>query len=43
VRRGEDTRAGAVIFGSNLEFKHEDDCKREPGGFGNSASFSARD
>ncbi len=31
VRRGEDSRAGALVFGGDLEFKHRADCKRELG------------
>jgi hypothetical protein len=34
VRRGEDSRAGTLVFGRDGEFKHRADCKREITGFG---------
>ena len=33
VTRVENTHPGAVVFGCNLEFKHQVDCKRELGDF----------
>ena len=35
VRRGEDSRAGAVVFSGDGEVKHLADCKRELGDFRN--------
>jgi hypothetical protein len=35
MRRGEDSRAGAVVFSGDGEVKHLADCKRELGDFRN--------
>ena len=35
MRRGEDARAGAVVSGGDLEFKHRADCKRGLGDYQN--------